>query len=85
MTRLPIPEDEKDSIIQYCAEIEANQVVADLDKLKAPGLGPLVPWLLPRQLELRLGGIRKPDVDASQHQSSCSHHCRNVEVLGLSF
>ena len=57
LTRLPIPEDEKDSIIQYCAEIEANQAAADLDKLEASGIGPSVPWLPPRQLELRLGGL----------------------------
>lgn len=57
LTRLPIPEDEKDSIIQYCAEITANQAAADLDKLEASGLGPSVPWLPPRQLELRLGGL----------------------------
>ena len=57
LTRLPIPEDEKDAIIQYCADIAANQVAADLDKLEASGLGPSVPWLPPRQLELRLGGL----------------------------
>lgn len=57
LTRLPIHEDEKDSIIQYCAEIEANQATAYLDKLEASGLGPSVPWLPPRQLELRLGGL----------------------------
>jgi hypothetical protein len=57
LTRLPIPKEEKDSIIQYCAEIEANQAAADLDKLEASGLGPLVLWLPPRQLELRLGGL----------------------------
>ena len=57
LSRLPIPEDEKDSIIQYCAEIFANQAAADLDKLEASGLGPSVPWLPPRQLELRLGGL----------------------------
>jgi hypothetical protein len=57
LTRLPIPEDEKDSIIQYCAEIEANQAAADLDKLEASRLGPSVPWLPPRQLEVRLGGL----------------------------
>jgi hypothetical protein len=57
LTRLPIPEDEKDSIVQYCAEIAANQAAADLDKLEASGLGPSVPWLPPRQLELRLGGL----------------------------
>lgn len=57
LTRLPIPEDEKDSIIQYCAEIEASQAAADLDKLEASGIGPSVPWLPPRQLELRLGGL----------------------------
>lgn len=57
LTRLPIPEDEKESIIQYCADIEANQAAADLDKLETSGLGPSVPWLPPRQLELRLGGL----------------------------
>ena len=57
LTRLPIPEDEKDSIIQYCAEIEANQVAANLDKLETSGLGPSVPWLPPRQLEVCLGGL----------------------------
>lgn len=57
LSRLPIPEDEKDSTIQYCAEIAANQAAADLDKLEASGLGPSVPWLPPRQLELRLGGL----------------------------
>lgn len=57
LTRLPILEDEKESIIQYCAEIEANQAAADLDKLETSGLGPSVPWLPPRQLELRLGGL----------------------------
>lgn len=57
LTRLPIPEDEKDAILQYCANITANQAAADLDKLEASGLGPSVPWLPPRQLELRLGGL----------------------------
>jgi hypothetical protein len=57
LTRLPIPEEEKDSILQYCADIEANQAAADLDKLEASGMGPSVPWLPPRQLELRLGGL----------------------------
>jgi hypothetical protein len=57
LTRLPIPEDEKDSIIQYCAEMAANQAATDLDKLEASGLGPSVPWLPPCQLELRLGGL----------------------------
>ncbi len=57
LTRLPIPEEEKDSILQYCADIEANQAAADRDKLEATGLGPSVPWLPPRQLELRLGGL----------------------------
>jgi hypothetical protein len=57
LTRLPIPEEEKESIIQYCAEIEACQAAADLDKLEASGMGPSVPWLPPRQLELRLGGL----------------------------
>lgn len=57
VTRLPIPEDEKESIMQYCADITANQAAADLDKLEASGLGPSVPWLPPRQLELRLGGL----------------------------
>lgn len=57
LSRLPIPDDEKDSIIQFCAEITANQAAADLDKLEASGLGPSVPWLPPRQLELRLGGL----------------------------
>ena len=50
LTRLPIPEDEKDSILQYCADIAANQAAADLDKLEASGLGPLVPWLPPKHL-----------------------------------
>ena len=57
LTRLPIPEEEKKSIIQYCAEIEANQAAADMDKLETSGLGPSVPWLPPRQLELRLDGL----------------------------
>ena len=57
LSRLPIPADEKESIIQYCAEITANQAAADLDKLEASGLGPSVPWLPPRQLEVRLGGL----------------------------
>ena len=57
LSKLPIPADEKDSIMQYCAEITANQAAADLDKLEASGLGPSVPWLPPRQLELRLGGL----------------------------
>lgn len=57
LTQLPIPEDDKEAIIQYCAEIEANQAVADLDKLEASGMGPYVPWLPPRQLELHLGGL----------------------------
>lgn len=57
VSRLPIPEDEKESILQYCADIAANQAAADLDKLEASGLGPSVPWLPPRQLELRLGGL----------------------------
>jgi hypothetical protein len=57
LTRLPIPDDEKDSILQYCADIAANQAAADIDKLEASGLGPSVPWLPPRQLELRLGGL----------------------------
>ena len=57
VSRLPIPADEKDSILQFCADITANQAAADLDKLEASGLGPSVPWLPPRQLELRLGGL----------------------------
>ena len=57
LSRLPIPADEKESIIQYCAEIEATQAAADLDKLEASGLGPSVPWLPPRLLEVRLGGL----------------------------
>lgn len=57
LTRLPIPADEKDAIFQYCADIAANQMAADRDKLEASGLGPSVPWLPPRQLELRLGGL----------------------------
>ena len=51
LTRLPTPEDEKDSIIQFYAEISANQAAADLDKLEASGLDPSVPWLPPRQLD----------------------------------
>lgn len=52
LTKLPIPDDEKESILQYCADIAANQAAADLDKLEASGLGPSVPWLPPRQSEL---------------------------------
>ena len=59
LTRLLIPDDEKDSIIQYCAEIKATQAATDFDELEASGLGPSMPWLLLRQLELRLGGLEK--------------------------
>lgn len=54
---LPIPKDEKDSILQFCVDIQASQAAADLDKLEASSMGPSIPWLLPRQLELRLGGL----------------------------
>lgn len=54
---LPIPKDKKDPILQFCADIQASQEAADLDKLESSGLGLSIPWLPPRQLGLRLGGL----------------------------